>query len=167
MARRTKSLAALLIGVFALLFGMTAVASATPYVGATETFASTDTPSDGGTFTVSGTGFGADETVSNTLHSASYALTSAETNAAGDFSVSVTLPAGVTGVHHIVSTGETSGDTATLTITIGTTTTTTTSSSGSLPFTGADVVAMVVVAAALIGGGGVFFIAGRRRRSTI
>ena|GEM_PF-412308 len=63
----------------------------------------------GATVTVTGSDFGPNEEVVLELHSTVYPLGTAKTDAKGAFSAQVTLPADVTGDHHIVATGKTSG----------------------------------------------------------
>ncbi|MHB8188202.1 MAG: hypothetical protein ACYDDU_19470 [Dermatophilaceae bacterium] len=158
---------AALIAVFGMIIAAVAFAgpaNAAPYTNPATSSVSNQTPAAGSSFTLSGSGFGANEDVANVLHSLPYTLTPARSNASGNFSVTVTLPAGVTGVHTIVSTGATTGRTATVTITIGGVTTSgAVTTGGGLAFTGADVIGIGGLAMLLILGGSVLLFAGRRR----
>lgn len=163
MPARNRPLAAVisLMGALISMLILAASASAAPYSNQPTTTLSTQTPVAGGSFTLSGSGFGANEDVSNTLHSATYALASARTNASGDFSVVVTLPSGITGTHTIVSTGMTSGVTTSITITI---LAPSSSSSGGLASTGVAVLGIGGFGGLLLVVGGLMLLAGMRRK---
>ena len=157
-----------LVAVFGLIVAAVAFAgpaNAAPYSNQTTSSVSNQTPAAGSSFTLSGSGFGANEDVSNVLHSLPYTLTPARSNVSGNFSVTVTLPAGVTGVHTIVSTGATTGHVSTVTITIGGAASAGAFTTGGtkLAFTGAAVTGIGGLALLLIVGGGVMLFAGRRR----
>jgi hypothetical protein len=171
-----------LIAVFGVIVAVVALASpasAAPYGSQPTCSVSDQTPGEGGSFTLSGSGFGANENISDVLHSVPSTLAPAATDASGNFAVTVALPMGFTGVHTISSTGATSGRVATVTITIGGTTTNaaagttaagttaagTTAATGGLAFTGADVAGIGALAVLLLLGGVLMVFASRRRRS--
>lgn len=119
---------------------------------------STTAPAVGETITVSGSNFDADATVTIQLHTTTYDLGTARTDASGAFSAKVTLPAGVTGHHLIEVQGAQSacpadpvqvdiqgtGGPASASVANGTPGTGT-------AFTGVDILGLLVAAAALIG----------------
>jgi hypothetical protein len=155
---------AVLVGLAALVVGTAAFAAsaqAAPYVTQPTVAVSDQTPPAGGTLTVSCSGYVPGDVVTVTLDSVT-TLGSATADASGSLSLSVTLPAGVTGVHTIVCTGATSGVDS-LTITIG--------SSGAgggggggLASTGVAVIGIGSLGVLLLIGGGVLLLAGKRRR---
>jgi hypothetical protein len=160
---------------FALLMavslGVAASAVAAPYSPAAEIAASTSNPSEGGSLTVTGSGFD-QENVGLVLHSAPYPLGTAKANADGSFSIVVTLPAGVSGLHTIIATGVTSGKVATSAITIGTVATTqsvtaTKSNPSGLAYTGVAVIGLGTLGVLLLAGGGVFLVSGKRRTASV
>ena len=165
---RSKRTSAALVAVLGLI--MTAVAfagpaSAAPYVDQARISASTQTPAAGSSFTLTGSGFGANETVVNTLDGIT--LASARTDASGNFSVTIKLPAGVTGTRTILSRGVVSGHTATISIRIGAANAASgvvTGGSGGLARTGAAVIGIGALGGLLLFGGGAMVLAGRRRK---
>jgi hypothetical protein len=134
----------------------------------------------GGTQTVTGTGFGASEKVSAVLHSAPIALNTVTANAAGTAVVTFTVPTTLaTGAHSVVLTGVTTGLTSTVSFTVtaapvtpGTSTPTVPAPAGSgaqgLANSGLDgqqalVEALIGLGCVIVGAGAVYF--GRRRRT--
>jgi hypothetical protein len=138
-------------------------AEGAPYSGQPTLSVTTQTPAAGGSLVLTGLGFGVNEDVSDTLHTVTYTLAGAHTDSSGGFSVTVTLPAGVTGSHTIVSKGLTSGITASISISIGGTSSGG-SSSGGLSSTGVAVVGIAGLGTALLIGGGIMLMAGKRRK---
>lgn len=131
---------------------------------------SDQTPVAGSTITVSGSGFLAGETVDCVLHSAAVDLGSAQADANGNVSLVVTLPTGVTGAHTIVLTGETSGRTVSIPITIQAASAGGSGGSGGsggggggLASTGVAVLGIGGLGVVLLIGGGFLLLAGKRR----
>ncbi|MDT0262077.1 hypothetical protein [Jatrophihabitans lederbergiae] len=165
MAARIRRLTASVAAVVGLLLGalaFAASANAAPYTNQATISVSTQNPAVGGSLAISGDGFAAGETVSLTLHTQTYNLGSATTDVSGRFTATVTLPAGVSGAHTIVATGLSSGQTTSITITIGSSV----SSSGGLPNTGVAVLGVGVVGAALLIGGAAMLVVGQRRSAS-
>ncbi len=165
MAARIRRLTASVAAVVGLLLGalaFAASANAAPYTNQATISVSTQNPAVGGSLAISGDGFAAGETVSLTLHTQTYNLDSATTDVSGRFTATVTLPAGVSGAHTIVATGLSSGQTTSITITIGSSV----SSSGGLPNTGVAVLGVGVVGAALLIGGAAMLVVGQRRSAS-
>jgi hypothetical protein len=166
MLRSKRPLRAL-IAVFGVIVAVAAFAGPAsaldpPYPPAGQTGTVSDqTPGEGDSFMLGGSGFDANEKIANVLHSDPYTLAPAVANASGNFSVSVTLPAGTTGVHTIVSTGATSGHTSTVTITIGGTGA---ADDDSLAATGATVISIGSLALLLLVGGVLMVFSSRRRK---
>jgi hypothetical protein len=147
-----------------------ASADAAPYHKQPKLSVSTTTPAVGATITVTGTDYGANETVELTLHTAVYTLGSAHTDASGGFTTSVTLPAGVSGTHTLVGTGMTSGGVASVTLVIGGSGTGGTGGSnggGGLSNTGAAVIGVGALGITLLIAGGFMLVAGRRRKAQV
>lgn len=168
MAARIRCLTASVAAVVGLLLGalaFAASANAAPYTNQATISVSTQNPAVGGSLTISGDGFAADETVSLTLHTQTYNLGSATTDVSGRFTATVTLPAGVSGAHTIVATGLSSGQTTSITITIGSSVSSS-ASSGGLPNTGVAVLGVGVVGAALLIGGAAMLVVGQRRSAS-
>jgi hypothetical protein len=161
--RLAVSTAAASVLFVAMIGAFSGSAQAAPYTAQPTVSVSDETPTEGGTLTLTGQGFGSSEDVNNTLHTVTYPLTSAHTDAAGNFSVVVTLPAGVTGTHTIVSAGVTSGRTASVTITIGAPSTGG-AGGGGLSNTGVAVIGIAGVGVLLLIGGGTMLLAGKRRK---
>jgi hypothetical protein len=88
------------------------------------------------------------------------AIATTTTNAAGDFSVSVTIPSGLSGYHTLTAVAS-NGASASTTIDIVVPATSTTSA---LATTGADVAGAIGVAAVAIGAGGGLVLLSRKRR---
>ena len=137
-----------------------------PNVGAALAVSTTN-PQPGGTLTVTGSHFVKNASVRLELHSHRFVLATVQADASGNFSTSVTLPAGVTGTHTIVAaTGvPTSGNCATPTITITIQNPGPNGGPGT-SFTGVDVLAMVLGALALLGVGFALTRSGKRRKPT-
>ncbi len=109
VSKRTIAAVVGVIAVLAAAISFATSANAAPYSNQPTTGVSNTTPSVGGTDTVSGSGYDPNELVDLVLHSAPYNLGTARADSAGNFSTTVTLPAGVSGSHTIIATGETSG----------------------------------------------------------
>jgi hypothetical protein len=124
--------------------------------------ASSTTVPPGGSITVSGQGFGANEPVNVDLHSTPVLLATPQTDANGTFTTTVTIPSNTPmGTHTITATGQQSGVVTSLQITVA-------SSSSSLPFTGAGaVIPLSASGAAMVIAGGLTLIGVRRRRRSI
>lgn len=139
--------------------------AAAPYPpgGAAPLSVSTTTPAPGQTITVSAAGFGANEIVDLVLHSTPVTLASPRADSNGTFSVQVTIPSDVRGVHVLTATGRTTGKTVSITLTIGFPPPT--GGGGGLPNTGLMVWGFGIVAAILLVLGTAFLVFGRRRRS--
>lgn len=137
-------------------------AQAAPYSTQPTIAANTQTPTEGGSFTVTGDGYLPGETVDVVLHSTPFALGSAVADLNGDFSLSVTLPSGVSGSHTITSTGVTSGRVATLAVTIDPTL-----ASSALPFTGVAITGIGAIALVALAVGGLMLLVGRRRKTRV
>jgi hypothetical protein len=174
--RLISAFAAVLSLSLAVGLGLAASSSAAPYTPAPAVSVSTSAPVAGGGLTVSGSGFGADDTVNLVLHTKAYSLGSATTDAAGAFSKTVQLPAGVTGSHTIVITDPTTGQTSSMAITIESSSSSGgasggasggSSGGGGLSNTGVAVLGIGGLGAALLLGGGVMLLAGRRRKVAV
>jgi len=120
-----------------------------------------------GPVTVTGADFAANESVTLTLHTKTYPLTTVQTDGNGAFSVAVTLPTGVNGTHTIVATGA-KGDTASAKLTIsncGEPVTPPASSGGGLSTTGVAVLSIGGLGVVLLGAGMLLVLGARRRRT--
>jgi hypothetical protein len=143
-------------------------ATAAPYppTGTAAVTVSSTTPCTGQSIKVGGTNFGANEVV--TLDIAGTAVGSATTDADGSFDPSVTTP-DLVGGQSLTGTGQTSGLTASLTLTIRDCAAAGGASGGGggggLASTGVKIAGLSLFAAALIGLGLFFATAGRRRKS--
>jgi LPXTG-motif cell wall-anchored protein len=126
---------------------------------------STTAPDPGETITISGAGWGADEVVTLVLHSTPVILASPLTDSNGAFSVPATIPSDVQGTHVLTGTGGTTGDTVSITLTIGFEPPTGGGGGGGLPNTGVVVWGVGTVAVALLALGAALVVSGRRRRS--
>jgi LPXTG-motif cell wall-anchored protein len=135
-----------------------------PPVGTAPLAVSTTTPAPGETITVSGNGFGPNEVVTLVLHSVPVTLASTLTDSNGTFSVPVTIPSDVRGVHVLTATGRTTGTTFSITLTIGFEPPGG-GGGGGLPNTGLMVWGLGIVAVALLTLGAALVVSGRRRRS--
>lgn len=179
MLAGTKRFVAVMAGVIGLALLGTAFsvsASAAPYTIQPTISISTQTPAAGGTLTISGAGFGANEDVRNELRATTYPLASAQTDANGAFRVTVTLPAGVTGAHTIVATGVRSGKSASAPIMIGAASSNSgvsrvvtgggASGASGLASTGVAALGIAGLGAGLIIGGGLLLLTTVRRRQT-
>jgi hypothetical protein len=167
LSKRTSAAVVAVLGLIMAAVAFAGPASAAPYSDQSRVSVSTQTPAAGSTITLTGTGFGANETVINTLDGTT--LASARTDAAGNFSVRITLPAGVTGAHTILSTGATSGHVASIVLTIGAASAAsglvnTGTGTGGLAFTGAAVIGIVALGGLFLAGGFAMVLAGRRRK---
>ena len=159
---RTRRFAAAVMAVALGIVAFAAPSTADPYANAAAISVSDQTPAVGGTFVLTGTGFCANEDVNNVLQPGAYPLASAHTDSSGAFSVTVQLPAGVSGVHTIVSTCVTTGRTASTTITIGGSSTGG-GGGGGLASTGVAVIGIGALGLILLVGGGLMLLAGKRR----
>ena len=167
MARTRRFAAAVMavaLGIVALgIVAFAAPSTADPYANQAAISVSDQTPVVGGSFVLTGTGFCANEDVNNVLRPGAYPLASAHTDSSGAFSVTVQLPAGVSGVHTIVSTCVTTGRTASTTITIGGSSTGG-GGGGGLASTGVAVIGIGALGLILLVGGGLMLLAGKRRK---
>jgi hypothetical protein len=141
-----------------------ATAHAGPYAP-TPVTVSTTHPSAGGQVHVVASGFKPNSSVQVSIHSAPVLLATTTADANGNIDVTVTVPSGFTpgSAHQIVASGvDPSGaqvsDTVNITLAGG---------SGSLPFTGADVLAIGVAGVALVGVGGFLLFAARWKRRAV
>jgi hypothetical protein len=166
-----RRFAALLVALLAGLFALVAVAPSSQakpgYTkGATISF---NTSGSCGHLTVSGTGFAPREQVVITLHSKTFTLATVTTDASGNFSVAVTLPAGVTGNHQIVATGATGdSDNGHLTLSAcGNGAAGQGAGSGGLSTTGVAVLSLGGLGLVLLIGGVFLVVSGRRRRTLV
>ena len=124
---------------------------------------STTTPFPGETITVAGTNFTPGASVDIDLDT-NTTLGHATADASGNFSVHVTLPAGVTGNHVIRAVGTGLGNCPVDPIQINASGAEgSSSSSGGLASTGVDILTGIAVALALVGAGVLFTRGGRRR----
>ncbi|TCK66292.1 ExeM/NucH family extracellular endonuclease [Curtobacterium sp. PhB136] len=115
----------------------------------------------GGTFTLTGSGFAADERTRVELHSDPVLLGTVVADADGDLSGRLTIPASVSaGTHTIVVTGPTTG-TVTLRVTIDPATGA--ASVGALAFTGAELGGGIAAALLLLAAGAGVLVVRRRR----
>jgi hypothetical protein len=128
---------------------------------------SNQNPAAGGTITFSGSGFLPGETITITLDNGT-TFPSVVANAAGAFSTTITLSAGLSGTHTLTATGTTSGRTSSTTIQVAAASAnagvTPSTSTGGLAFTGAAVVGIGALGALLLVGGAAMVLAGRRRK---
>ena len=81
--RLAVSTAAASVLFVAMIGAFSGSAQSAPYTAQTTVSVSDQTPTEGGTLTLTGQGFGSSEDVNNTLHTVTYPLTSAHTDAAG------------------------------------------------------------------------------------
>jgi len=126
---------------------------------------STSHPSVGGEVNVVASGFKPNSTVQVSIHSVPILLTTTTADANGNIDVTVKVPSDFTpgSAHQIVASGVSpSGapvnDTVNITLAGG---------GSSLPFTGADVLALGVGGVALLGVGGFLFFAARWKRRAV
>lgn len=121
----------------------------------------------GGTLHVDGEGFAPNSSVSVYLNGT--LLGTATANAAGVFSLTVTVPASfAASSYQLTLVGTNPNGTArqlTSTITVVAAAAQNQTTTGGLPFTGAEIAGMSVAGAALVGGGVVMLVATRRRRA--
>jgi hypothetical protein len=163
-----KRLHAPLIVMFGVIIAMVAFATpsnAAPYTTQPTTSVSDQTPAAGGTITFSGSGFLPGETITITLDNGT-TFPSVVANAAGAFSTTITLSAGLSGTHTLTATGTTSGRTSSTTIQVAAASANAgvAPSTGGLAFTGAAVVGIGALGALLLVGGAAMVLAGRRRK---
>ncbi|MBW8801510.1 MAG: IPT/TIG domain-containing protein [Streptomyces sp.] len=147
-----------LAGLLALAAG---TAGAAPYTNQPTVRASTTNPAVGGTLTLSGSGFGANDTLTITLDTGD-TLGTTTTDSSGAYSVTVTLPAGVSGDHTIVVADEATDESASIAITIGSGSNP--SGGGGVSNTGVAVMSIGGVGALLLVGGLSLMLLGKRRR---
>jgi hypothetical protein len=123
----------------------------------------------GGKLTISGSGFPAGDVITISLNDPYVDLDPLETNSAGSFSTTVTIPADTPVGYHTLTVSAATGQSATASIYVeaATTSAAPVSSSGSLPYTGTDAVRTAEIGAAAIGVGGIVVLAARRRRRSI
>lgn len=162
--RRLTASVAVAVGFLLGALAFTAPANAAPYTNQATIAVSTQNPPVGGSLTISGEGFAAGETVSLSLHTQTYNLGSANADDSGRFTTTVTLPSGVSGVHTILATGLSSGQTTSITITIGSSVSS--SAGGGLPNTGVAVLGVGGVGAALLIAGAAMLVVGQRRSAS-
>jgi hypothetical protein len=177
VAKRVGATVAVVIGaVLALGLAFAASSSAAPYSNPATCSTNTSNPAVGGTVVLSCTGFGGNDTVDITLHTVTYSLGSATTDTNGAFTKTLQLPAGVSGPHTIVAFDPTTGQSASVAITIGSSGGTSgggtssgggSSSGGGLSNTGVAVIGIGALGVVLLVGGGLMLLAGRRRKATI
>jgi hypothetical protein len=181
--KRVAAALALLVAGSAALFGANSAAAAPAYVH-TPHITCQARVVEHTTITCHGDGYFAHKKIVFTLHSKTYALGSATSDANGDVTLTKAgLPAGVTGTHTVIGTDAAiptdKASTTTLIVTsnssgvggvgAGTGSGTTASGSsgtGGLSSTGVAVVGLGVVGLALVGGGALLMISGRRRRAS-
>ena len=179
---KISGLAVLVAVLVTVLFSATSASASTGGTGSLSLSASTCSASTGCTLTVSGSGFEAGETIDLTLHSTPTGLGTTRADSSGAFSTTVSVPAATpAGTHMIIATGETSATTASasFTVTVPTATATTIAAtpvpttattavtstpSTPLPFSGADVAALLGVGAVALALGGAFLLSAGRRR---
>lgn len=170
MNAATKFIAAMLGALLCGVFAVCASASASPYVHAASCAVSDGTPPVGGTENLTCQDFGANDTVSITLHTVVVNLGTAPTDASGNVNTTVTLPAEVAGQHTIEVTDPTTDQTASVSITIGGSGTggeSAGSGSGTTSATGVAVMTLLGVAVVFLVGGGVLLYSGRRRKARV
>lgn len=153
-----------------VLVGPAANATAYPPTTCPALSVSTTTPLAGESIVVSGTNFTPNTTIRIELHTAVTVLATVKSSAAGTFTTTVTLPAGVTGSHTIVAVGGGTEGCPASPITIGIQTGPSSTSTGGPPngppaFTGVDVLLLLLAAAVLLGAGIMFNRGGKRRRA--
>jgi hypothetical protein len=124
---------------------------------------STTTPFAGEQITVSGANFNASKPVTVNMNTQTVELGTTTTNAAGSFSLKVTIPSDATGSHSISVSGPavpTECPPGSIAITIASSS----SPKPPLSFTGVEIGALIAVALLLLAGGVLFATAGRRRQ---
>lgn len=141
-----------------------ATAHAGPYTP-TPVSVSTSHPNAGGELNVVASGFKPNSSVQVLIHSAPILLTTTTADATGSIDVTVKVPSDFTpgSAHQIIASGVSpSGalvnDTVNITLAGG---------GSSLPFTGADVLAIGIAGIALLGVGGFLFFAARWKRRAV
>lgn len=171
ITRRSTSVLLAVVGLLTAVLASASSAGAAPYHKQPTLAVSTTTPAVGATITVTGADYGANETVNLTLHTATYNLGSAQTDANGGFTTSITLPAGVSGTHTLTGTGMTSHGVASVTLVIGGSGTGAVGGSsgggGGLSNTGAAVIGAGALGISLLIGGLLMLLAGRRRKAQV
>ncbi len=171
--KRLIAVAVALVGMLlaALSFGASALAAPTDYGSGTSPIVTTQTPPEGGQVGVSGQGCAPGETIDISLDNGAFDLGSTTTDSTGAYNTTVTLPAGVTGVHTINVIGESSGCSGAAAINIGAVGSGGgsggESGGGGLASTGVAVAGIGAVGLVLLVGGGLMLMAGRRRKATI
>jgi 5'-nucleotidase len=165
-----RRFAALLVAVLAGLLALVAGAAASQAAPAYTKHASISFSASGtcGHLTVNGEGFAPNEQVTLTLHTKTFTLTTVTTDADGNFSAAVTLPAGVDGKHTIDATGSTNDKASgKITLTNCAGTAGQGAGSGGLSNTGVAVLSIAGVGVLLLIGGTFLVVSGRRRRALV
>jgi LPXTG-motif cell wall-anchored protein len=166
VATPLKRFAAVLVVMLGLVAGGVALATSAqgaPYTLQPTISVSDQNPEQGASLTVTGSGFGASENVA--IRVGGINLATARTDASGAFTQSITLPSDLTGTQTVTGVGQTSGATASATITISATKAA--GGGGGLPNTGAAILGTSLVAVVLLGLGGAMVMISRRRRVSI
>jgi LPXTG-motif cell wall-anchored protein len=152
-----------------------ATASSAPYPPVTppSISLSATAAADCDTVTVAGTNFGADEHVAVSWQSTPSDLGTATTDPAGSFSLTFTVPSGVSGSYAITGTGQTSGRSASATVSIdgshclstdpASAIAKTVAPTSGLPNTGFAVLSVSALGVLALLVGGLLVLAGRRR----
>lgn len=149
------------LGLVALVAGP---AGAAPYTNTPTVQVSTTNPAVGGTITLSGSGFGPNDTLRIAI--GADVLGTTTTDSSGAYSATVTLPASLTGRQTIVITDTATGQTASVVITIGATTAGN-GGGGGVSNTGVAVMSIGGLGVLLLVGGAAMVMLGKRRRATV
>lgn len=158
--RRAIALPVALVGAliaFAITTGTAAAES--PYSDTASVSVSTTAPTAGHSITITVTGFKGGEKVVFVIHSDPVTLGTATANSAGAASLTAEIPDGFSGTHSIVATGQTSGVSKTVTVTVQAAS----SDSGGLASTGVAVIGIGSLGAILLIVGGIVLLVGNRR----
>lgn len=164
------ALATILTSMLAFAGSAQAVACTTNgYNGcATTLVGNSSSVSQGGSLGLTGSGWVANESVNLTLHSTPVGVGTAQTDANGNFSATVTIPSNTPAGSHYIEASDSYGNTATFAFTVtaagggnngG-------GSGGGLAGTGVAVVGIGALGVVLLVGGGLMLMAGRRRKTT-
>ena len=166
--KHTRAVFILILGVLMAVVGFSAPASAAPYVNTTTTSVSNSSPVAGSSFTFTGTGFVAGESIAITLDGTP--VTSVIASSTGTFSTKITLSSKLSaGAHTLLATGATSGPALPTTINVVAATTGSNApipapASAGLAFTGANAIGVGALGGLLLLGGAAMVLIGKRRK---
>lgn len=162
-----NKLSSALVGVLALVAAaamFAGPAGAAPYGGGATISVSSSVVAPGGTITVSGSGFEANQTVRITLYPEAVVLGTTTSESSGAWSATVTIPSDTALGRHTITAMDTAGDSASVTITVTAAAGPSGGGGGGVSTTGVAVMSIGALGVLLVAGGAVMLMAGRRRK---